>query len=99
LYFSSTKMSGLGLFRAVRGFGRAGSGLAAFSGKSAARFQTGIVKRSFHKSSIAQGAGKCAGKEYNYFKVPHVSPVHYWGGEIMMTIMWLWIFYRAKKDL
>jgi len=60
---------------------------------------TRIIRRSFHKSSIVQAAGKCAGKEYNYFKVPHVSKTHYWGGEIMMTVMWLWIFYRAKHDL
>lgn len=52
--------------------------------------------RQFHSSTITR-AGKYS-KEYN-FHVPHVARVHQIGGEVMMTVMWLWIFYRAKKDL
>lgn len=45
-----------------------------------------------------RNAGSSAGPEYNHFKVPHVDKKHIQLGEVMGTMMWLWIFYRAKED-
>eukprot|EP00924_Labyrinthula_sp_SR-Ha-C_P004767 maker-scaffold_1-snap-gene-11.32-mRNA-1 protein AED:0.04 eAED:0.18 QI:0/0/0.33/1/0/0/3/422/134 len=38
-------------------------------------------------------------KEYGGFIPPKVDPVDKYLAEGLCTVMWLWIFYRAKQDL
>lgn len=88
-------MSGLGRFGKVL---LPRTGLAGVSPGSRMMLRP-APQRSFHSTVVKRGGYTKTGKEYNYFKVPHVSNVHKIGGEVMMTVMWLWIFYRAKNDL
>lgn len=50
--------------------------------------QSSIRRLSTHPTHAEPGA----------FVPPHVNPKHKWAAEVMGTIMWLWIFYRAKED-
>ena len=45
------------------------------------------------------GGGGGGSGEYGGFHEPHVARWHQVAGETMMTVMWLWVFYRAKEDL
>ena len=38
-------------------------------------------------------------KEYGGFRPPHVDPFMTRMAEVFLTVMWLWVFYRAKNDL
>jgi hypothetical protein len=43
-------------------------------------------------------SGSSSGAEYGNFHEPHVATWHKTAGDVMMTTMFLWIFYRAKED-
>ena len=48
--------------------------------------------------SVRFMGGQSGGRAWAGFTPPHVAPVHKNLGLTMMTVMWLWIFYRAKED-
>ena len=48
------------------------------------------------RAAAHHGHGKSA--EYGGFQVPHVDPIHQYIGTGLCSIMWFWIFYRAKQD-
>lgn len=48
--------------------------------------------------SVRRMGGQSGGKAWAGFHPPYVAPVHKRLGTTMMTVMWLWLFYRAKED-
>ena len=79
-----------------------GLGLVAFGVRQRSYGLTrGMQSRMIHYSR-RRLAGSATGprpKEYGGFRPPHVDPTIEIAAEVMMTLTWLWIFWRAKHDL
>ncbi|TYZ58155.1 hypothetical protein PybrP1_002397 [[Pythium] brassicae (nom. inval.)] len=69
--------------------------------RAAASFVTRRLQAASNAASAKRGMashGGSHGKEYPFGMHFHVSPVHKNLGLAYGTMLWLWIFYRAKED-
>tara|TARA_B100000780_G_scaffold253587_1_gene201239 strand:+ start:81 stop:320 length:240 start_codon:yes stop_codon:yes gene_type:complete len=65
--------------------------------RTAARASRSQQRRSFQSTTKKTG-GHSGGPKFHGFSPPYVDPIHTKMGEVMMAVMWFWIFYRAKED-